>query len=347
MADTYNPILAKEDIRQRSPFEKRLVPEANTALVFYREGQTPLVIEPGGQAPLRGQLMFGQYNWLYKVDKSEFFWNFQCNLPSKTNAFNFKADVQLTCSVIDPAMVVQRNITDVRQVVQPLIVESMKAISRKYEVDESNTAEDPICVYVNQRVYDEGFQLNRFVLDLSSEKQITDMIREKELVKRSSDLEKTKITEKSDVERTSLQQDTELERLRMEQDKVQLERLQFKMDFYNTALQSGSLMMLAMQLAKNPDDVLVVAQLISQQNQFAANNQLNLLKVMLEEDAIEGAQLGEAGKRVVQRLIGLTESSKPALQSASNDSSTTSQTVSVESESNDSLTEEVPDEFSR
>ena len=347
MTDTYNPILAKEDIRQRSPFEKRLVPEANTALVFYREGQTPLVIEPGGQAPLRGELMFGKYNWLYKVDKSEFFWNFQCNLPSKTNAFNFKADVQLNCSVIDPAMIVQRNITDVRQIVQPLIVEAMKAKSREYEVDESNIAEEPIRVHVNQRVYDEGFQLNRFVLDLSSERQITDMIREKEIVKRSSELEKTKIVEKSDVERTYLQKDTELERLKMEQDKVQLERLQFKMDFYNTALQSGSLMMLAMQLAKSPDDVLVVAQLISQQDQFAANNHLNILKVMLQEDAIDGAQLSEAGKRVVQRLIGLTESSKPALQSASTDSSTTSQAVSIGSESSDSLSDEVPDEFSR
>lgn len=368
MADIYNPILAKEDIRQRSPFEKRLVPEANTALVFYREGQTPLVIEPGDPAPLRGQLMFGKYNWLYKVSKGIFSWNFQCDLPSKTNTFSFKAEVQLICSVLNPVMIVQDDITDVRQVVQPLIVDAMKNVSRKYEIEDFNVAEEQISNFLNnlyeikeyvdtkysdqENVDDKkkrlkGFHLNRFVLDLSSDRKIINIAQEKELFKRSSDFERTKITEKSNVERTSIQQDTELDRLRMEQDKVQLDRLKFKMDFYNTALQSGSLMMLAMQLAKNPDDVLVVAQLINQQNQFAANNQLNLLKVMLEEDAIEGAQLGEAGKRVVQRLIGLTESSKPALQSASTGSSKTSKTVSVENESNDASLEEVPDEFSR
>lgn len=346
MADTYNPILAIEDIRQRSPFEKRLVPEANTALVFYRDGQTPLVIEPGDQAPLRGQLMLGKYNWLYKVDKSEFSWSFECDnktLHSKTDGFYFQANMTISCSVVNPAAIVVRKVTDIREVVQSLIIESMKVVSRKYENHKSSEAEEAICIYVKQEFYDECFKLNRFVLNLLPDPQIIDDIRGEKL----EELAERKITRDSNIKRKSIEEETKLEKLLIEQDKAQLERLQFKMDFYNTALQSGSLMMLAMQLAKSPDDVLVVAQLISQQDQFAANNQLNLLKVMLEEDAIEAAQLGEAGKRVVQRLIGLTESSRPALQSASTDSSTTSQTVSIESESNDSLSGEVPDEFSR
>ncbi|MEM8504771.1 MAG: hypothetical protein AAF716_16635 [Cyanobacteria bacterium P01_D01_bin.1] len=356
----FNPILSKTDIRGQSPFARRTVPEASTSLVFYKEGQDALVVMPGERAPMRSQLVFGKYSWLYVVDMSEFFWTIGCNLPSQTNSFNFKASARISCSVADPVTVARRNITNIRQVLDALIVDEMKVVSKQFEVDQSNLAEDPIKSHVKRAVRDVGFQIHQLTVDLSSESQIVDLLRKKEIYKRTEDVERTKIKEGSLTEKTSIETSTELERLRMEKDKAEMDRMKFKMDFYDMALKSGSLKMLAMRLAQDPGDIAVVAQLLCQQEQLAANNNINLLKIMLEEDALEGTQLGEEGKRIVQRLIGITETSTPVLEG---DMTASTETIEDSSDSErgtnsnievDSATavselpsDEMPEEFGR
>jgi hypothetical protein len=61
--------------------------------------------------------------------------------------------------------------------------------------------------------------------------------------------------------------------------------------------------LLALHLTENPGDIAVINQMLNRQHEVEMENQLKLLKIMLEEDAIEGYQLDEVRKRVLHKLI--------------------------------------------
>ena len=61
--------------------------------------------------------------------------------------------------------------------------------------------------------------------------------------------------------------------------------------------------MLALQLAEHPEDVTSIVNLINQQQQADRENQLKMLKIMLEEDVVEGFQVEEVRKRILQKVL--------------------------------------------
>jgi WD40 repeat protein/energy-coupling factor transporter ATP-binding protein EcfA2 len=217
MADTYNPILSREEIRGGQLFQQRPVPDAQTALVFSGEGQPLLTITQGQRGITRGEMLWGKYNLLYKVDMTEHPLSFWCELPCATDAFDFHAQVRFTCAVHNPEMIVRRNITDVRQVLEPLIVEVMRSMSRNYKVEESGIAEREIGDRVKKAVYDAGFQVNRFVLTLSLEQEARQRIREKKDIQDRAELEKTII-------QNSIQLEQEAQKLHRQGQQLELER---------------------------------------------------------------------------------------------------------------------------
>ncbi|WP_026730996.1 hypothetical protein [Fischerella sp. PCC 9605] len=313
MANTYSPIFSKEPLRG-GLFQRRPVPEPGIALVFSGDGQPLLTIAQGQRGPTKGEMVWGKYNLLYKVDMTEHPLSFRCDLPCTTDAFDFHAEVKFNCSVHNPEIIVRRNVTDVYEVLEPLIVEVMRSMSRNYEFKEVGIAEREIGDRVKQEVYDAGFQLNRFVLKLSLEQEVRDRIRRKTNIQEEVEVDITSIKGKSEVEKTAIEEQNKLEKLKIESDKLEIERLRIRMDFYSEIIQTGSLQLLILQLAKNPNDVMAVAQMLNQQRQLAVNNEVKLLEVLLKEDAIEGSQLDDAGKHIVQRLIGLIERPAPALE---------------------------------
>ncbi|GET37823.1 SPFH domain-containing protein [Microseira wollei] len=310
MADTYNPILSREEIGRWRLFQSRPVPDPGTALVFSGEGQPLLSIKQGQRGPTSGEIVWGKYNLLYKVDMTEHPLSFQCNIPCATDAFDFHAEVRFICSVREPEMIVRRNVTDVRQFLEPLIVEVMRSISRNYEVEESEVAERQISNRVKQEIYDAGFQLNRFVLTLYLEQEVRDRIREKKRIQDTTEIEKTKIKSQIELEEQA-------QKLAMQRQQFELELMKVKIDFYSPMLQAGNWQMLAMQLAQNPQDIAVVVEEINRQKQIDREHQMKMLKMLLDEDALEGSQISEVGKRVLQGLIAMTEQYTPALGSGS------------------------------
>lgn len=285
MSETHNLIIGKETLRLRL-FRPRPVPEPGIAFVLYREGQHLSTLWPGDRLT-SGEVAWGHYKAIYKVDITEHSFSFNCALPCRGEAFDFKAQVHVTYSVENPALIVERNITDAGEILKPLIINTMRNVSRRYEVEQSDEAEKAIIQRVQEesKKYNTGLKLVRFVVELSLEDEARNHIRQLKQIKRTREIE-------------SEQAELEKQRIRLEE-----ERTQMKMEFYGPLIEKGEWQLLALQLANHPDDVAAIVQMIRQQRQAEMESQLKALKIMLEEDVIEVYQMEEAGKRVLQRLV--------------------------------------------
>ncbi|MCP2728356.1 hypothetical protein [Limnofasciculus baicalensis] len=349
MTDTYNPILSKEDIKRWALLQKRPTPEPGIALVFSGEGQPLIALIQGQMGITRGEMVWGKYNLLYKVDLTEHPLSFQFKLPCATDAFDFQAELKFICSVQEPEKIISRGITDVRLFLEPIMAEIMRNISRNYQVEESADAERDISLKVKRAIYDEGFQVYRFVLTLSLEQEIRDRIREKKRIEDTTEIETNKIKSQKKIEQEAQSLDMqrqlfEMERIKM-QEQFEIERIKLKMEFYTPLLQAGNWQMLALQLAQNPQDVVFISQEINKQKQIDRENQMRMLKMLLDEDAIEGSQVSEVGKRVLQGLITMTEEYTRALGSGDSNNTESQKPILETEEPKNNTSDSVRPEF--
>jgi len=315
MTETNNLIISKETPRLRL-FRPRPAPEPGIALVLFREGQPLITLWPGDRLT-SGEVSWGNYKAIYKVDIAEHPFRFDCMLPCQGEAFEFHAQVSVTYSVDNPSLVVERNIADARAVLEPLIISTMRDASRKYEVEQSAEAERAITEQVQEesKKHNTGLELVRFAVKLSLEEDARNHIRQ------LKEIERAKVHERRQAE---------LERQRIE---LEVERTRMKMEFYSPLIKEGQWQLLALQLANHPEDVANVAQTLRQQRQTELDSQLKALKIMLEEDAIEGFQMEEASRRVLQRFV---ESFGPALEVKALDSGDQPKDVEEEQTDEDS-----------
>jgi hypothetical protein len=284
MTGTYNPIVEKKDIPRLSLFQQRPTPEPGIALVLFQEGKPLVTLWPEDRLTA-GEVKWGKFKTIYKVDISEHQFSFKCTLPCQGDAFNFHAEVQATSSVDNPSIIVERNTTDVLGVLEPLITQIMRNITRKYDVEKSAAAEQAITKAIQEETYDVGLKLDRISVKLSLEEDARAHLRKLKQIERDKERER---------------KEAELDRLR---DDLELDRMKTKLAFYTPLIQGGHWQLLALQLTNHPDDVVIVAQTLSQQRQSEMENQLIALKIMLEEDALEPFHIEDAGKRVLQRFI--------------------------------------------
>lgn len=170
--------------------------------------------------------------------------SFHCNLPCATDAFDFQAEVNFTCSVLAPQDIVQRNVTDVRQVLKPLLVKVMRFISCNYDISQRKAAEHEISVSLEKAVSYPCFQLNHFTLTLSLPETVKQI--KQQIERKTGDIEATIIIEEK--ERRLEEQRQDFSRLIMKR----------KMDFYGEILNEGNWRLLALQLAQRPSDVEVI-----------------------------------------------------------------------------------------
>lgn len=346
MADTYDPILSKEELGRWRLFQSRPVPEPGIALVLSGDGQPLVTLKAGDRGLTNGELLWGKYNRLYKVDIGEHSLSFQCKLPCETDAFDFHAEVKLTCSVSKPELIVQRNIRDVRQLLEPLIIEVMRRISRKYKVEESGEAERAISRKVEEEVDDAGFKLNRFALTLSLEQEARQRIREKKDIQEKVEIEKTKLQGNLELEKNKIQGDLELEKfkqqLEMQRLESEMELKKVRMAFYGPIIQSGNWQLLAAQLSSNPQDVIILREMmgrIREQQQIDRHDKMLLLSAALEKGDLEQWKVGEFAKHLLEELTGIPEKSFAALQS-----SPTQNAELITDESEDKTSNSVPEE---
>jgi hypothetical protein len=322
MTDTYNPIIDKIEISSLGFFQKRPIAEPGIALVFSGEGEPLLIVTQGERGVTKGEIISGKYRIFYKIDLKEYPLSFTFTIPCATDAFDFNAEIKFVCAVEDPEKIVIRGVNDVKSFLEPLMEEVIRRISRNFQVEETLDAEKEISARLKRAIYDEGFQVDRLVLKLSLEKEIRDRIRNKKLAEDTVAIEITKIKQDQRIE--SERQLLEIQRLEFEnkhkemQAEFEIKQIKMKMEFYEPILKSGNWGLLAMQLSQNPDDVVLIAQKLNEEKQLERDHNMKMLKVLLQEGALEGSQLNEVGRRTLQGLLAITEQYTPSIESGDN-----------------------------
>jgi len=286
MADRNNLIISKE-----SPvlhlFKPRPAPEPGIAFVLFRAGLPLVTIWPDDRLTA-GEIVWGKYKTIFKVDITEHSISFNSDIPCFGDAFNFHAQVNLTYVVKDPSLIVERNVPNIDLLLTQIIEKKMREISRKNSLDKSAETES----LINE------------CLPFEIEKQKTGLKLINCFVKISLDeIEKNhlKQLQQIDHKKEAEEKMAELNEQMFRQEKV---LTQIKMDFYGPLIKAGQWQMLALQLSSHPEDIKSIYQLISQQKQLDLENQLKALKLMLDGDVIEkGYPLDEVGRGVLQKLV--------------------------------------------
>jgi SOS-response transcriptional repressor LexA len=225
------------------------------------------------------------YKMFYKVDVTEHWFGFNCDLPCKSDAFHFQAEARVVYSVDNPATIVKRNVTDAYEVLSPLIIRSMRTVSRNHDVEEIDATERAITEIVEREIYDVGLRVNRCVVKLNLDENARAYIRKLRQIERDKELEKREV---------------ELQRQR---DELEMEQMKSKMDFYSTLIKQGYRQLLALQLSQYPEELATIAQMLRQHHQAEIEHQLTALKMLLEKDALEDFQVEQIRKRFLQRFV--------------------------------------------
>ncbi|MCB8952422.1 MAG: hypothetical protein H6650_10450 [Ardenticatenales bacterium] len=281
---SYKPILSEENSPGWNLFQSVPSPEPGVALVLYREGHSLTTLLPGSRLTA-GEIRWGKYRKIYRVDVSTHTFSFNTTLPCQSDAFNFNASAQVTCSVNDPALIVTHRVTDAEAVLTDLIIKTMRDISRQFDVERSKDAEQAIDRVLESQTYDIGIVLHRVIVRLTLEEDARTYIRRLRQYDRDAVL----------VEREA--------QLQQQKDELEQKYLKSKMSFYGPLIEQGQWQLLALQLANNPNDVPAIIQMIDSQRQLEMKQQLEVLKFMLEEDVLDGFQLESVGKRALQKLV--------------------------------------------
>jgi hypothetical protein len=312
MQETFSPILSQEDVRGWSLTKEIPVPAPNTVLVLSRSGEL-LVISDTDKPISFSRFKFGGYNFLYKVDIGKHVLKIDLLLPSKTPGFDFPGTVEITCFVFDPQTIVRAGTQDVASVLKARLINEMKQISRDYDLRENALAEKDINRSVRRRVVDErcfddlGLRIPQLVASLQIDSSAIGSIKQITL---------TELNEAASLAareaQLRLDQTEEIAQLRL--DELKRMRASANQEHYEKLLSGGEISLLAAYLAQNPDNIASLIDRLDQQKRIASGSNMELLKIMIEEDAIEGSQLDEAGRKVLRRLMGLTESPKASLE---------------------------------
>jgi hypothetical protein len=302
MTNTYNPILSKEQLVRFS----RLVAEPGVALVLSGQGQPLLSITHNEKGLTTWERVSGKYSLLYKVDVTEHPLIFNFKLPCATDEFEFNAEIQLTCSIAEPDAIIRRNVTDVGIALKPMMMKVMRSISCNYEISQRKVAEQKIGASLETANYDSCFQLKYFILTLSLPEEIIQGKKEITKVLHQTNVEIANIKSRQQVEK-------EQQQLQQQQQIFDISQTREKINFYSEILKAGNLQMLALQLAQRPGDAQVIVQLINQQKQLEREQHVKMLKMLIDEDVIEGWQIIDTVKHQLHQMFGLPEQPMPPL----------------------------------
>jgi len=276
MADFYFPIISKESVsRKATLLGSSPSPEPNVALVLVSKGKSvPL---QHGETLTAGEWRWGGFHTVYKVNTGTFPVNFQCDLPCKSDAFHFRADVRLECFTSGPAIIVQRNSSDIKADIEKRVTDAIRPLSRTYDVEESDKAEESLRREIKRQDYQIGVKINHATISLDLDDEAREYIRKQREIRRRTVIDKAEIEHTREVE--SAQSVLERERREREME---------KMKFFMELIKQGNAESLALYLMTNRDDAPMIIEMISQQRQIEQEHQLKMLNTLLSKSDIKG-----------------------------------------------------------
>jgi hypothetical protein len=207
---------------------------------------------------------------LYEVDLGLHHTSVQFDLPAAgdTSAFRTTAYIEWRVNVAE--RVVQDNLHDIREALSPVLHERLGPISRQFEVDDIARAENALAAELKREDPGEVYGLyTKIVLRLTADEKGSEYA----------------------ATRRELEQKIEIEDLRQEhrrkQQKNEEELLRIRLELYRAIIASGNVDHFALQLARNPDDVRAVVQLLNQERDEERARIADFVKHLLDSGAVD------------------------------------------------------------
>jgi hypothetical protein len=294
-------ILRREEVSRASLRRSQPVAEGNTVLVYVdRRGRRFVADRPLTAA----EIWFETPSVVYVVDTGVHHEEFGFDLPSKEEAFSFRATVELAWQIQDPDEAVKARISDAQSVYRPYLQRPLRRISRNHGVENSAAAEHEINDEFAEGPHHLGqglYLLNCTVtlaLDSGAQHHIAERTKAKwndeiTLREHTSKLESTVRQElEAEAEHliAQLRAGHEQERLKQaEEHRIALQKL--RLERYDEVLKDERWGLIKLRLEGNPDDVDGVIDLIMRQKQVDYEGARGILKAGLDGGVVTPKQV--------------------------------------------------------
>lgn len=284
MTVTYNPMRLKQTLTFWNRLLSLPVPDPGTTFVLTGGGNRWETLWPSDRGKAR-QLRWRTFKTLYELDAAPHSISFDCVLPTKDDEFEFYADVQGICRVVNPIAIVEHRVTDACLLLTPLMTRTLRLMSRNFSIDQRGVAEQAMVKEIerqNLKIY--GLELTGVIVRLGLTEDEQNHYRALRKIKR-------------DLVRE--EREAELWRKR---DEHEISRKQFSFAFYNDLLSKGYGKLVVLYLAHHPEELASVWELLVKQEQSNRKHWLDAFKALKELDIFEEPHLQEARNFVIQHF---------------------------------------------
>lgn len=255
---SYAPIVDEQHLGRFHILHRKAPMRPWVARVFVL-GNGRLVEFGRDKQPTTGELLWGGYRALFEVDLSMRRLGLEIALPSSGDTFVFRTVVDVQWRVTDPKRVVQAGVTDIRDVMVPLLLDGLRQATRSLLAADVEAAEKTA-----NAQFDHGWLAEQYGLWTNV-----------------------------------------LVRLRMDEQKEEDARLAAQVQAYKTLIAAGDLDQFALQLARNPEDVDNVVQLLVKERDTHRREVCEFITKLLDSDALDRWQIDDQ-VRVLLQWMGVS-----------------------------------------
>ncbi|MBB5850197.1 hypothetical protein ACFQ05_23590 [Amycolatopsis umgeniensis] len=135
-----SPIISERRIKRFEFLYRRLPVTGRVAHVLVTSAGRRVVCRPE-KHPTTGELLWSGYRMAYDVDLGVHVVQLEATSPSEGDKIAFRVSVDLIWTVESPEKVVSAGISDVRLALAPFVLQSLRMVTRKFKITESEDAE--------------------------------------------------------------------------------------------------------------------------------------------------------------------------------------------------------------
>jgi len=308
--ETVPLILSEEQVNRFRILPRRPAAKAGVAVVYSTtRGGYELV---HGRATA-GETAFAPYSMRYEVDTGRHTSTWQINLPSKNGGLEFQTVVEAVWQVTAPVEVVRHRVRDGVETIRQHLIHRLQGLCRGYEVEDHITLEGEINARFAQQPawigLAEGISLTQVVarvqLDTAGEEWLRNQRanwREQSLLSTAHELEKAKQDNELQLQLMRQKHELEVERLRSQ---FEVERERERVKTFQEAIDSGNEALLALHLARNPDEAGRVLNMIMENKALTDKARIELLAKMIDEGHIQDVDMEGVRVELVQSAMEL------------------------------------------
>lgn len=263
------PIISEHQVGRLDFLRGTPPPEARLTRVYIAQNGELMAFEPH-QPPRAIELVRRGVRMMYEIDMGMHSASIEIDLPSRGDAFEFHASIDLHWRVTNPCQVVYDGISDLKAAISPLVVARLRSITRGFDIEDVEQAE----LVANEELAREpigvqfGLQIVAFVR-LAMDQASRDY----------ADTER-RLARQEKVEELT-------QAVRTKQEEHKRARLEQRVSYYRTIIDSGDTTQFALQLAQNPDEVEAVAKALMGERDTRRRELFNFITKLIESDALD------------------------------------------------------------